>query len=279
MDPESGNGTEGTGGEGTGAVDTGGGAGGRELGPQETVESILSQLDQQHEAEVNRLDSGEPTTQTVETQRYKVKVDGQEIEVGLKDLLASYSRQADYTKKTQALAEQRKALETQQKALLESEAYKTLKSLAEKEVGEFDPYDPDSVLAHMRKTAAEQIANMYKPVEEAYITETAKVKAQAFISSKPEFEDAAFKADVRELLKSSQLDLETAYWVVKGKRDTAAATAAKEEATRYRAVLAEAGLKVGSGASVESDLVPPAHVRKQGAFAVANWFAQKKGSW
>jgi len=46
--------------------------------------------------------------------KYKVKVDGEEIEVGLDEALQGYQRTADYTRKTQALAEQRKALEAEQ---------------------------------------------------------------------------------------------------------------------------------------------------------------------
>lgn len=43
---------------------------------------------------------------------YKVKVNGEEVEVPLDELLAGYSRQSDYTRKMQELAEQRKALAT-----------------------------------------------------------------------------------------------------------------------------------------------------------------------
>ncbi len=43
---------------------------------------------------------------------YKVTVNGEEADVPLSELLKGYSREADYTKKTQALAEERKSLET-----------------------------------------------------------------------------------------------------------------------------------------------------------------------
>jgi len=41
-----------------------------------------------------------------------VKVDGQDVQVPLSEALKGYSREADYTKKTQALAEERKTLES-----------------------------------------------------------------------------------------------------------------------------------------------------------------------
>jgi hypothetical protein len=46
---------------------------------------------------------------------FTVTVNGEEVEVSLDDLIASYSRHGDYTKKTQALAEQRRAIEQQAK--------------------------------------------------------------------------------------------------------------------------------------------------------------------
>ena len=45
--------------------------------------------------------------------KYKAKVDGEEIEVDIDELVNGYQRTADYTKKSQALAEQRKAIEAE----------------------------------------------------------------------------------------------------------------------------------------------------------------------
>jgi hypothetical protein len=45
--------------------------------------------------------------------RYKVKASGEEVEVELDELIKGYQQGADYTKKSQALAEQRKALEAE----------------------------------------------------------------------------------------------------------------------------------------------------------------------
>ena len=52
-------------------------------------------------------------------EKYKVKVGDEELEVTLDELLQGYMRQADYTRKTQALAEERKKLEEQLKELEE----------------------------------------------------------------------------------------------------------------------------------------------------------------
>ena len=45
--------------------------------------------------------------------RYKVKASGEEVEVELDELIKSYQQGTDYTKKSQALAEQRKAVEAE----------------------------------------------------------------------------------------------------------------------------------------------------------------------
>lgn len=48
-----------------------------------------------------------------EKPKYRVKVDNEELEVDLDELIKGYSRTSDYTKKTQTLAEQRKAIEAE----------------------------------------------------------------------------------------------------------------------------------------------------------------------
>jgi hypothetical protein len=59
-------------------------------------------------------EQGEEYEQEVqETPKYRVKAGDEEIEVDLDELIKGYSRTSDYTKKTQTLAEQRKAVEAE----------------------------------------------------------------------------------------------------------------------------------------------------------------------
>ncbi len=53
---------------------------------------------------------------------YTIRVDGQEVEVTLEELQNGYSRQQDYTRKTQELSQQRKTIEQQQRELAERDA-------------------------------------------------------------------------------------------------------------------------------------------------------------
>lgn len=55
-----------------------------------------------------------------ETPRFRVKVDNEELEVDLDELIKGYSRTSDYTKKTQTLAEQRKAVEAERTRIEEA---------------------------------------------------------------------------------------------------------------------------------------------------------------
>lgn len=66
----------------------------------EAVETDEETAEEESEAE----DAPEPT--------YKVKVNGEEVEVPLSELTKGYSREQDYTKKTMALAEERNTLQS-----------------------------------------------------------------------------------------------------------------------------------------------------------------------
>ena len=57
------------------------------------------------------------TEQAEETPRYRVKAAGEEREVTIDELIKSYQLGTDYTSKTQALAEQRKAIEAEKAAV------------------------------------------------------------------------------------------------------------------------------------------------------------------
>lgn len=61
--------------------------------------------DQQENDEVEYEEEAKP--------RYKVKASGEEVEVELDELIKGYQQGTDYTKKSQALAEQRKAFEAE----------------------------------------------------------------------------------------------------------------------------------------------------------------------
>lgn len=78
------------------------------------VDDLNSELfgDEDGDSEVSTEEDGSEESGDDDTSEvFTVKVDGEEIEVTRDELLAGYSRQADYTKKTQALAERAEQLQ------------------------------------------------------------------------------------------------------------------------------------------------------------------------
>jgi hypothetical protein len=57
----------------------------------------------------------DPAAPELKGQSYKVKINGEEVDVALDELLKGYSRTGDYTRKSMTLAQERKALEEERK--------------------------------------------------------------------------------------------------------------------------------------------------------------------
>jgi len=76
-------------------------------------QEVVQEADESQEVEASDSDDVEYQEEVDEKPRYKVKASGEEIEVTLDDLIKGYQREADYTKKTQTLAEQRKQVESE----------------------------------------------------------------------------------------------------------------------------------------------------------------------
>lgn len=78
---------------------------------EESVEGVDAEVEETDETvaedEESEADESEDAGET-----YKVTIDGETVEVSLKEALAGYQRQADYTRKAQALAHERQEFET-----------------------------------------------------------------------------------------------------------------------------------------------------------------------
>lgn len=86
--------------------------------------------------------------------KIKVKIDGEDVEVTLEELTKGYSRQADYTKKTMALAEKAKAIEaevTQTRA--ERERYAATLAQLDEALAANTPAEPDWAKLRMENPA------------------------------------------------------------------------------------------------------------------------------
>ena len=77
---------------------------------EEVSEEEDESVEDEEESE-EELDEDEDEEESNLNTTYAVKVDGEEVEVSLDELISGYSRQSDYTRKTQELASQRNEME------------------------------------------------------------------------------------------------------------------------------------------------------------------------
>jgi len=90
-----------------------------ELESPEDIEEDEEEFDEEDELDEEQTNVEE---EALQPQTFTVKVDGQEVEVTQEELVNGYSRQQDYTRKTQELAQQRKTIEQQQAELAQRDA-------------------------------------------------------------------------------------------------------------------------------------------------------------
>ena len=119
--------------EGTGQLDVGSAAnailglmGGEEGSEQEQPELQAEANDSEAESEEyeqseeSEVEQEESEDEQQEPQKYRVKAAGEEREVTLDELIKSYQLGTDYTKKSQAVAEERKAVEAERQRIDEA---------------------------------------------------------------------------------------------------------------------------------------------------------------
>ena len=161
---------------------------------------------------------------------------------------------SSYTKKTQELAAQRKELQLQMEALQNSKVYENISEVAQRET-QLDPYDTETFNARIEEEVARRMQQMMKPMQEEYQLQQRKQKLDAWTAEHPDFKD--YKTDIVELLKTNRaLDLQSAYYIVKGKSQTEALKVQQAELKQYKDAARQYGLKVSAGNNVTSKRPP-----------------------
>ncbi len=130
------------------AVDTGAEAQTTDEETQEVESEDLESVEPQDEAEEDSEDVEGEEEETEEEEpvetKFVVKVDGKELEVDKEELIRGYQREADYTRKTQKLAEERRQVESEfQQVRAEREQYAQVLGQLKQKVQEFEPAEPD----------------------------------------------------------------------------------------------------------------------------------------
>jgi len=178
---------------------------------------------------------------------------------------------ADYTRKTQELASQRKELEAQMKALTEGEFFQRVKERASAPDVELDPYRTETFEARIEQEVARRLQDMFEPVRQQQELQMRQMKLQEFKTNHPDLED--MKHDVADLLKSNpSLSLQDAYFITKGKKSTERLTALEQENAERKARMREVGLKISQG----SDVSPNKPPKGMKGFELYEWFERQK---
>ena len=127
---------------------------------EESVEEVVDEsgeeevvADESMEAQDEGDEEAEYEEEELETPTYTVKAAGEEKQVTLDELMQGYQLGADYTKKTQEVAEQRKAVEAEAKAVEEAKQVRDTYAQRLQAIEQFLSQGEDSPeqLAHMKE--------------------------------------------------------------------------------------------------------------------------------
>lgn len=137
----------------------------------------------------------EPNGQSTEPETYIVKVNGQEQEVTLDELLHGYMRNQDYTRKTQALAEERRNLQYAQSQQVQPyanspQAQPQVQQSQQPQITQRDYYTQLDTFARqeVQKVLGEEF-DEYNPLHQAAYTDSiANIKAEVYAVRQQEAE-------------------------------------------------------------------------------------------
>jgi len=161
---------------------------------EEVIEDEILEEDEVEEDEEQELQEDQVEEEESEQpQLYTIKVDGQDTEVTLEELQNGYSRQRDYTRKTQELAEQRKAIEAQQQEVSQKDAIysqllprmeSTLKGELENEPDWNALYEADPI-AYVRE---KDVWNEKKQKLQAVQAESKRIQEESNVEQQKKFQ-------------------------------------------------------------------------------------------
>ena len=155
---------------------------------------------------------------------------------------------ADYTRKTQEIAQQKKEMEALKQSMTSETFMNNLQEKAGTENVELDPYDTDSFNKRIEQEVARRLQDMLNPIREEQAVMRKRAQLERFKSENPDLMD--YKAEVKELLvNNGSLSLEDAYYIAKGQALSKENKKLKTELDARQARMREVGLKLsGAGA-------------------------------
>ena len=194
-----------------------------------------------------------------------------------------HNLRSSFTKKTQSISDQKKALENakaalhaREKALFESDFYKSVSEKAAVEKKDFDPYDTKSFESRIEQEVAKRMTEMMEPMRQAHVLQQQKHKLETFKAQHPDLE--TYKGEIVGVLKENKhMNLEQAYWQVKGRKLAEDMKSQDAEMANYKKVAREAGLKVGGASRGSLGGIPQHIMERDDPVAIYNWIRENKG--
>ncbi len=187
------------------------------------VEAVESEEEgNEPESDDGSDDEGDEPEQVAEPEAITIEVDGETVTVNRDELKASYMRQKDYTRKTQELAEQRKAFEAEyQQIASERQQYQQLLGALQQQLTASDEPDWDTLRQtdpieyslqmadwqrKQQKLAAVQqeqqrLAQLQQVEQQKSLAQQLQREAQALESALPEWKDVEKRKAVQSRVK------------------------------------------------------------------------------
>lgn len=142
---------------------------------------------------------GDPAGDEEQPQVFTVKVDGQDVQVTLDEALKGYQREADYTRKTQALAGERKAL-IDEKAAFSADRERTKALLTALEARLAEPEDTEDLEALRISDPGEYAARITDRMQRQEIARAAQAERQRLEAQEAHERQQTLETTAREAM-------------------------------------------------------------------------------
>lgn len=163
---------------------------------------------------------------------------------------------ADYSRKTQSLANERKEIERLRQELTNTKSGVIDGPLAQmvKDVdtaAEYDLFDPEGMKNEIKRQATLMLQEMLKPAQEQVQAEQRKLALERFKAENPELTNPEYRSSIIELLQARpELKLEDAFYIVKAKIDSTKLAEERKRMAEAKTTRAQTLQKSGGGSTV-----------------------------
>jgi hypothetical protein len=170
---------------------------------------------------------------------------------------------SSYTRKTQELAEMRKALDAERMELQRQQdnaVNNPFLKRAEEELAkeeEYDIYTTEGMQAEIKRQAAKMLQEMMKPAQEEIQMKQRRIQLEQFKTDNPELMDDDYRLPVAQMLQDRpELKLEDAFYIVKAKVDATKLKTEREQVAKQKSQRRQTLRKTSGGKSVSPSGTP-----------------------